>query len=163
MRMKHRVPRTGVGDTTQWGAVYSLADLENAESHYIQTDNVCIIALSAHERTAVAAVPTRCQCHQRTPERGKGLHMRWSKETTESEEEDDMMMVVVVSRRLWFKTTKCFITIVMRLVRKGDVVEVLIKTVNTFDRYIGGQSREEQEVVSEAMEAWSDLHVALAV
>jgi tetratricopeptide (TPR) repeat protein len=153
-------PRAGVGDTAQWGAAYSLPDLENAESHYIQAANVRSIALSAHERAAAAAAPARC--HQRAPARGKGLHMRWSKEKTESEEEHGIVMAAVVSRRLRCKAGKCAIAIAMRLLRKGGVAEALIKAVNAFDRCVGGQSREEQEVVSEAMEVWADVHVTLA-
>ena len=32
--------RPSVGDTAEWGAAYSLADLENAESHYVEAASV---------------------------------------------------------------------------------------------------------------------------
>jgi len=67
-----------------------------------------------------------------------------------------------LSPRCVATTAKCAIAIGIRLVRKGLVAEGLVKAVNAYDRCTGGQSREEQEVVSEAMELWSDVHVAVA-
>jgi tetratricopeptide (TPR) repeat protein len=76
--------------------------------------------------------------------------------------EDDAEMCAV-SRRLRCKASKCAIAIGIRLLRKkGAVAESLIKAVNAYDRCVRGKSREEQEVVSEAMELWADIHVALA-
>ena len=75
---------------------------------------------------------------------------------------DEEVMLANTSRRLRCKAAKCAIAIGIRLVRKGAVAEGLIKAVNAYDRCAGGQSREEQEVVSEAMELWADVHVAVA-
>ena len=75
---------------------------------------------------------------------------------------DEEVMLANASRRLRCKAAKCAIASGIRLVRKGAVAEGLIKAVTAYDRCAGGQSREEQEIVSEAMELWADVHVAVA-
>jgi len=135
--------RPSVGDTALWGAIYSLADLENAESHYMEAARVRGLPLSAE--ASVSSTSFDFGAHT-----GK----------TSVEEED--VMRGIVSRRLRCKAAKCAIAIGIRLLRKGAVADALIKAVNAFDCCVAGQSREEQEIVSEAMEVWADVHVALA-
>jgi tetratricopeptide (TPR) repeat protein len=140
--------RPTVGDTAQWGMSYSLADLENAESHYIEAAAVRGLAMTADEATTRPCSPLEWQFGKGG---GKG-----------DEEDSRRESLALVSRRLRCKAAKCAIAISIRLLRKGAVADALIKAVNAFERCVSGQSRAEQEVVSEAMEVWADVHVALA-
>ena len=144
--------RPSVGDTVQWGAAYSLADLENAEAHYLEAAGVRGLSLTADDSSA--AGPGLFGASGVRPQAAPATER-------DALEHDDMR--AIVSRRLRCKAAKCAIAIGLRLLRKkGAVADALIKAVNAYGRCVGGRSREEQEVVSEAMELWADVHVALA-
>eukprot|EP00960_Hanusia_phi_P039868 754100-Hanusia_phi.AAC.1 len=124
--------RPNTGDTTEWGAGYSLPDLENAEAHYSE-------ALKMMD----------CCSHRR----------REGEEEEEEEEEEAERMKTL--RRLRCKASKCGIAIGQRLLKRGDVPNSLVRSVSAYRRCVKGQSREEEEIVSEAMELWADVHEAL--
>ncbi|EKX54498.1 hypothetical protein GUITHDRAFT_99979 [Guillardia theta CCMP2712] len=120
--------RPNVGDTAEWGAGYSLPDLENAEAHYSE-------ALKMMD----------------------GRH--GGREEEEGGEEEARRLRTL--RRLRCKASKCGIAIGLRLLKRGDLPNALMRSVSAYKRCVRGQSREEEEIVSEAMELWADIHEAL--